>query len=176
MVSKCKEKVTLTHSLPNAKELNQTQAEAFYRQTESNFKGYPAVRLQRFDELTRRGNTIPIPHATGWPPTYVSEGSTTLYEKLAEAIPHTMNGTRNILDQYQRNRDGYQALMTIMKRAIPRLGQLWQTLAKRLYICDPYSRTWDSIKNTQLKYKPTTEAPCRWLLHKNRHVERDIST
>jgi hypothetical protein len=125
MVSKCKEKVTLTHSLPqNAKELDQAQAEAFYRQTEGNFKGYPAVCLRRFDELTRRGNSIPVAYAIGWPPEYVSEGSTILYEKLAETIPYTMQITRNVLDQYQRTRDGYQALMTIMKRSIPRLGQL----------------------------------------------------
>jgi hypothetical protein len=44
MVCKCKEKVTLTYALPqNVKDLDQSQAEAFYRQTESNFKGYPAV-------------------------------------------------------------------------------------------------------------------------------------
>jgi hypothetical protein len=54
----------------------------------------------------------------------VSEGSTILYKKLAETIPYTMHSTRNILEQYQRTRDGYQALMTIMKRSIPRLGQL----------------------------------------------------
>jgi hypothetical protein len=60
----------------------------------------------------------------GWPPEYISEGSTILYEKLAESIPFSMHNIRNILDQYQRTRDGYQALMTIMKRTIPRLGQL----------------------------------------------------
>jgi hypothetical protein len=125
MISKCKEKVTLTHGLPqNVKDLDQAQAEAFYRQTESNFTGYQAVRLRRFDDLTRRGNTIPVAYAIGWPPEYVSEGSSILYEKLTETIPYTMQNIRNILDQYQRTRDGYQALMTIMKRTIPRLGQL----------------------------------------------------
>jgi hypothetical protein len=54
MVCKCKEKVTLTYTLPqNAKDLDQSQVEAFYRQIESNFKGYPAVRLRKFDDLTR---------------------------------------------------------------------------------------------------------------------------
>jgi hypothetical protein len=125
MVCKCKEKATLTYALPqDTKDLDQSQAEAFYRQTESNFKGYPAVRLNKFDDLTRRGNTIPVAYAMGWPPEYVSEGSTILYEKLAETIPFSMHNIRNILDQFQRTRDGYQALMTIMKRSIPRLGQL----------------------------------------------------
>ena len=122
MVSRCKEKVTLKYSLPHdAKELTQTQAEAFYRQTASNFKGYPAVRLQHFEDLTRRGNSIPAAYAMGWPPEYVDEGSTILYEKLDETIPHTMHTIRNILTTHQSKRDGYQALMTIMKRSIPRL-------------------------------------------------------
>jgi hypothetical protein len=60
----------------------------------------------------------------GWPPEYISEGSTILYEKLAESIPFPMQNIRNILEQYERTWDGYQALMTIMKQIIPRLGQL----------------------------------------------------
>jgi hypothetical protein len=107
MVSKCKEKVTLTYLLPHdVKELDQTQAEAFYRQTESNFKGYPAVRLQRFEALHRRGNSIPVEYAMGWPPEYVEEGSTILYEKLTETIPHTMTTLRYILTTHQSARDG----------------------------------------------------------------------
>ena len=125
MVSKCKEKVTLTYALPHdVKELSETQAEAFYRQIESNFKGYPAVRLQRFEALHRRGQSIPAEYAMGWPPEYVDEGSTILYEKLTETIPHSMTTLRNILITHQSRRDGYVALMTMMKRSIPRLGQL----------------------------------------------------
>jgi hypothetical protein len=53
MVSKCKEKVSITYSLPpDVTDLDQTTAEAFYRQIESNFKGHPAVRLRPFDLLT----------------------------------------------------------------------------------------------------------------------------
>ncbi len=125
MVSKCKEKVTLTCSIrPGATEFTETQAKAFYRQTESNFKGYSAVRMRPFEELTRRGSTTPIEYSMGWPPHYVSEGSTILYEKLHEATPHTMVSATNILDQFHTSRDGYQALMTLMKRTVPRLGQL----------------------------------------------------
>ena len=125
MVSKCKEKVTLTYSLPqDAKDLDQTQAEAFYRQIESNFKGYPAVRLQKFDTLHRRGSSIPVEYAMGWPPAYVEEASTILYEKLMETIPHSMTKVRNILTSYQTERNGYKALIAIMKRSIPRLMQL----------------------------------------------------
>jgi hypothetical protein len=110
MVSKCKEKVMLTRGLPQSvKDLDQAQAKAFYRQTECNFKGYPAVRLQKLDNLTRRGNSIPVAYKKGWLPEYVSEGSTILYEKLAETIPYTMHSLRNVLDQYQRTRDGYEA-------------------------------------------------------------------
>jgi hypothetical protein len=125
MVSKCKEKVSITYSLPpDVTDLDQTTAEAFYRQIESNFKGYPVVRLRPFDLLTRRGNTIPREYAMGWPPEYISEGSTILYEKLTDAIPHKMSTMRHILDTHQNGRDGYRALMAIMKRSIPMLGQL----------------------------------------------------
>ena len=124
-MGRCKEKVTLTYVIPHhARELDQAQAEAFYRQTESNFKGYPAVRLRHFTDLIRRGSSIPVAYESGWPSEYISEGSTILYEKLTELIPHTMQSIRNILDQFQRTRNGYQALMTIMKRSIPRLGPL----------------------------------------------------
>jgi hypothetical protein len=125
LVSKCKEKVTLTYPMPpHASELTEIQAEAFYRQTESNFKGYPAVRLREFEDLTRRGNSIPNEYTMGWPPACMSEGSAILYKKLAETIPHTMPSVKHILDQFQTNRDGYRALMTIMKRSTPRLGEL----------------------------------------------------
>ncbi len=125
MVSKCKEKVNLSYTIrPGATEFTETQAEAFYRQTESNFKGYHAVRLRRFEDLTRRGSSIPVEYAMGWPPQFVSEGSTILYEKLHESIPHTMVNALSVLEQFQTSRDGYQALMTLMKRNIPRLGQL----------------------------------------------------
>jgi hypothetical protein len=114
-VSRCKEKVTLKHSLPeNAKDFDQDKAEAFYRQTECDFKGYPAVRLRKLDDLNRRGNTIPIEYEMGWPPEYVSEGSAILYEKLTEAIPHALTTLRNILITYQNDRNGHQALMSIM--------------------------------------------------------------
>ena len=65
MVRTCKEKVTLTYSLPHdVKELSQTQAEAFYRQIESNFKGFPAVKLHRFEALQRQGSSIPVEYST----------------------------------------------------------------------------------------------------------------
>jgi hypothetical protein len=125
LVSKCKEKVTLTYSLPNdATEMDASTAEAFYRQTEFNVSGYPAIQLAQFHKLTRRGNSIPVEYAMGWPPEYVFEGGAILYEKLTEAIPHSMVTVRNILTTHQSDRDGYKALMTIMKRSIPRLGQL----------------------------------------------------
>ena len=61
-----------------------------------------------------RGNSIPVEYAMGWPaPEYVEEGSTILYERLG-----------NILTTHQSRQDGYVALMTMMKRSIPRLGQL----------------------------------------------------
>ena len=124
-VRTCKEKVTLTYSLPlDVKELDQSQAEAFYRQIESNFKGYPAVKLHKFEALRRRGSTIPREYELGWPTEYVDESSTVLYEKLTESIPHTMSTLRSILMTHQNRRNGYAALMTIMKRSIPRLGQL----------------------------------------------------
>ena len=53
MVSKCKEKVTLTPSLPyDVKEVDQTKTEVF------NFKEYPAVWL--FEALNGRRNLFPI--------------------------------------------------------------------------------------------------------------------
>jgi hypothetical protein len=110
--------------LSDAKEFNEAQAETFYRQTESNFKGYPAVRLRKYDGLTRQGNTIPVDFERRWPLAYVSDGSAILCEKLVDAIPYSMTNTHQILNQFLRNRDGYQALMTIMKRWTPRLGQL----------------------------------------------------
>jgi hypothetical protein len=105
MVGKGKEKVTLTHSLPhNATDLTQTQAEAFCRQTESNFEGPPAVLLQKFEDLTRRGNSIPKEHAMEWPPECVEDCSAVLQEKLTESIPHMMHTTAvcNILTTHQR--------------------------------------------------------------------------
>jgi hypothetical protein len=122
-VSRCKEKVTLKHSLPeNAKDFDQDKA--FYRQTECDFKGHPAVRLRKLDDLNRRGNAIPIEYEMGWPPEHASECSAIPYEKLTEAIPHALTTLRNILTTYQNDRNGCQALMSIMKRTIPRLGQL----------------------------------------------------
>ena len=67
MVRTCKEKVTLTYSLPHdVKELNQIQAKAFYCQIESNFKGYPAIKLHKFESLRRQGSSIPVGCAMGW--------------------------------------------------------------------------------------------------------------
>ena len=125
MVRVCKAKVTLTYSLPHdEKELDQTQAEAFYRQIESNFKGYPAVKLHKFESLRQRGSSIPIDYDMGWPTEYVDESSTVLYERLTESIPHTMTTLWSILMTHLNRRNAYAALMTIMKRLIPRLGQL----------------------------------------------------
>jgi hypothetical protein len=124
-LSRCTERATLTYSFPhNVTDLTPEQAESFYRQTVSNFRSYPAIRLRPFEELTRRGNSVPLQYAMGWPPDYLSHGSSILYEKLVEAIPTTLIRYRSILDQFQRSRDGYLALTTLMKRTIPRLGQL----------------------------------------------------
>jgi hypothetical protein len=124
-LSRCTERATLTYSFPhNATDLTPEQAESFYRQTVSNFRSYPAIRLRPFEDLTRRGNSVPLEYAMGWPPDYLSHGSSILYEKLVEAIPTTLLRYRSILDQFQRSRDGYLALTTLMKRTIPRLGQL----------------------------------------------------
>ena len=93
IVSKCEEEVTLTYLLPHdMKELDQrTQPEAaFPWQIERNFKGYPAVRLQQCKVLNPEGSSIPVEYAMGWPPEYVEEGSTILYEKLTKTIPHTL--------------------------------------------------------------------------------------
>jgi hypothetical protein len=121
-VSRCKEKVTLKHSLPeNAKDFDQEKAEAFCRQTECDFKGHPAVRLRKLDDLNQRGNTIPMECEMGWPPEHVSEGSAVPCKKLTEAIPHALTTLRNILT-HQNDRNGHQALMSIMKvnpRAMP---------------------------------------------------------
>ena len=115
MVRVCKEKVTLTYSLPlDVKELDQTQAEAFYRQIESNFKGYPPVKLHKFESLRRRGSSIPIEYDMGWPTEYVNKSSTVLYEKLTKSIPHTMTTLRSILMTHQDRWNGYAALMTII--------------------------------------------------------------
>jgi hypothetical protein len=125
MVSKAKEKITITYPLPHdAQGLDEAQAEGFYRHLRENCQGYPAIRIRYYDDLTRRGNTIPVEYETGWPPQYVKESSSILFEKLNEAIPTSMVNVRQVLGQYLRNRDGYQALMTIMKRSTPRLGQL----------------------------------------------------
>ena len=104
------------HPLPqDAPGLTEVQAEAFHCQLESNFKGHPAIKMQEFNELTRRGEAAPIEHAMGWPPGCTQEGSAILHEKLRETTPRTMTVLQHVMNTHQSKWNGHRALMTIVK-------------------------------------------------------------
>ena len=60
----------------------------------------------------------------GWPPECVWESSTIPCEKLTETTLRTMTALQSILTTHQSTQNGHTALMTMMKRSIPRSGQL----------------------------------------------------